>query len=119
MCLYVLGSAPALSGAYCTRSAAVLTLPPSRVCNSSGSTRKRIIVSTRTRLRQCRACVPSSRSPGAGEVLGEGRQSGFFSRSRKRKTGRGGGECHPEEAQEQEENERRRAEKGCREAREE
>lgn len=69
MCLYVLGSAPALSGGYCTWSAAVLTLPPSRVCNSSGSTRKRIIDSTRTRLRQC---VPSSLSPGWWGGVGGG-----------------------------------------------
>lgn len=56
----------ALFLSYCTWRAAVLALPPSRVCNNSGGTRKRIIVSTRTRLRHCWACVPCSLSPRVG-----------------------------------------------------
>lgn len=48
ICLYVLLSVLTLSGKYCTSSVDVLTLSSSRVCNSSGRTRKRIIVSMRT-----------------------------------------------------------------------
>lgn len=47
-CLYVLLSALSLSCTYCTLSVDVLTLSFSRVCNSSGRTRKRIRVSMRT-----------------------------------------------------------------------
>lgn len=80
----------ALAVSYCTWSVTVLTLPSSRVCNNSGRTRKRIIVSTRTRLRQALLGVRAlQREPEGWSWWGLGKK--FCSRSRKRKTGRGRG----------------------------
>lgn len=70
---------------------------PSRVCSNSGRTRKRIIVSTRTRLRQAllgvRALQPEPEG-WKGWGLGDGKK--FRSCFRKRKTGSGIGRARRE-----------------------